>query len=168
MHHRVFADQRVGLFVDVQNMYYSARKQYGKKLNFETLLDKAVKGRKLIRAIAYIVQSPEIDNERFVETLKALGFEIRSKELKTRVDGSIKGDWDVAMAIEIQKIAKNLDVVVLVSGDGDFSSLICSLYSEGKKVEIMAFPRSAAKELVEKVHFEYNANFHPIEESWLI
>ena len=143
----VSLDQRVGVFVDVQNMFYSAKHQYNAKLNFASLLEATVRGRRLVRAIAYIVQTPEIDQSAFIAMLKSTGYEVRSKELILRPDGSAKGDWDMGMAIDTIAMAPKLDVIVLVSGDGDFCALVHMLKSQGVRVEVYAFPHSVAEEL---------------------
>ena len=156
-------DQRVAVFVDVQNMFYSARKQFKAKLNYIRLLDEAVAGRRLVRALAYIVQTPEIDQKNFIEMLTHNGFEVKSKALKVRPDGSTKGDWDMGIAIDAIGMADKLDVVILVSGDGDFSSLVSMLKSRGVRVEVMAFPASTADELSEVVD-----DFYPITHKLLI
>lgn len=146
-HHKFQENQRVGIFVDVQNMFYSARHQFKAKLNFAKLIDFIAIDRKLIRAFAYIVQNPDIDQSGFMDMLKRNGFEIRSKDLKVRPDGSTKGDWDMEIAIDAISMADKLDVVALVSGDGDFVGLVNLLKSRGVKVEVYAFLGSTADEL---------------------
>ncbi|MCK4649081.1 NYN domain-containing protein, partial [bacterium] len=110
--------QKVGVFVDVQNMFYSARHQYRAKLNFTKLLESAVKGRRLIRAIAYIVQTEGIDQKNFIDMLSRTGYEVKSKDLKIRPDGTRKGDWDMGIAIDSISLADRIDAMILVSGDG--------------------------------------------------
>lgn len=139
--------QRVGLFVDVQNMFYSAKHQYNAKLNFARLLEFAERGRQLIRAIAYVVQTPDIDQSSFIQMLRDNGYEIKSKELRVRPDGSAKGDWDMGIAIDAITMADRLDTIVLVSGDGDFVDLVDCLKARGVRVEVFAFPYSTADEL---------------------
>lgn len=140
-------DQRVAVFVDVQNLFYSARNIYDAKMHFGKLLDFISRGRKLIRAIAYIVQKEGVDQSSFVEALHRFGYEIRSKVLKQRPDGTAKGDWDMGIAIDTISMADKLDTVVLVSGDGDFVPLVEMLKARGCRVEVMAFERSTAAEL---------------------
>jgi hypothetical protein len=123
--------QRVAVLVDVQNMFYSAKHQYRAKLNFAKLLDGAVQGRQLIRAIAYIVQTPDIDQTNFINMLQQTGYEVKSKRLRLRPDGTAKGDWDMGMAIDAISLADRLDSLVLVSGDGDFVDLVNMLKGRG-------------------------------------
>lgn len=143
----VLKHQRVGIVVDVQNMFYSAKHQYNSKLNFARLLEFITRGRQLVRAIAYIVQTPEIDQTNFITMLKSNGYEVKSKELKLRPDGTAKGDWDMGMAIDTIAMADRLDVIALVSGDGDFVDLVNMLKSKGVRVEVYSFPYSTADEL---------------------
>jgi uncharacterized LabA/DUF88 family protein len=131
----------VAVFVDVQNMYYGARQLKG-KLDFDALLAAVVRDRRLIKATAYVVESKEIDQSGFIAMLEQRAIDVRRKTLKVRSDGSMKGDWDMEMALDILDAAGNLDVVVLVSGDGDFTSLVHRVKAMGPKVEVIAFPRN--------------------------
>ena len=139
---------RVGLFVDVQNMYYAAR-QIGARLDFGALREEVSRDRRLVSAIAYVVEKPDVDQGGFLAMLAQRDFEVRRKPLKTRADGSSKGDWDLGMALEIMRLAEALDVVVLASGDGDFVPLLGQIRSQGLRVEVYSFAGSTANELVE-------------------
>ncbi len=153
---------RVGLFVDVQNMYYAAR-QLNARLDFGALMTAATRDRRLIRAYAYVVQNRDIDQSNFLAMLQQRNYEVRRKDLKIRHDGSSKGDWDMEMALDMLRLAPSLDVVVLVSGDGDFVSLVAQIKTLGPKVEVYSFTGSTAKELIEA------ADRHvPIDEGFLI
>ncbi len=140
-------EQRVGIFIDVQNMFYAAKHLYGSKLNFARLLDYISKGRPLTRAIAYIVQTPEIDQTNFITMLRSNGYEVRLKDLKTRPDGSAKGDWDMGLALDAISMSDRLDTIAIVSGDGDFVDLVRHLQARGVRVEVYSFPYSTAEEL---------------------
>ena len=147
-----FAEQRVGVLVDIQNLYYSARVLYNKKVNFKNVLLAATSERKLIRAIAYGIKTVEATEEKFFEALEKSGFEVKTKDLKIFPDGSKKGDWDVGIAVDAIKMATKLDVIVIVSGDGDYVSLVEYIQSiSGCRVEAIAFVESASQKLVEKV-----------------
>lgn len=139
--------QRVAVFVDVQNMFYSAKALYQKKIDFDQLLKKIANGRELIRAIAYIVQSKDVDQRGFIGFLHQTGYEVKSKELKVRADGSAKGNWDMGIAIDTISMADRMDVIAIVSGDGDFSDLVRHLKAKGARCEVYAFPGSTADEL---------------------
>jgi uncharacterized LabA/DUF88 family protein len=154
--------ERVGVFIDVQNMYYAARQLKG-KLDFDALLQACVLDRRLIQASAYVVESKEIDQSGFIAMLQQRAIEVRRKTLKVRSDGSMKGDWDMEMALDILDMAPKLDVVVLVSGDGDFTSLVKRVKSMGPRVEVVAFPRNTAKSLLEAAD-----RFHPLDRRAMI
>jgi uncharacterized LabA/DUF88 family protein len=155
--------QRVGVFVDVQNMFYSAKHLQKAKLNFAKLMEKAVNGRQLIRAICYVIENPDIDQSAFLEMLIKNGYEIKSKQLRMRADGSSKGDWDMGLAVDAVSLANKLDIVVLVSGDGDFADLVRHLQSRGVFVEAISFPESTNEDLVRVVD-----KYTPIERDMLI
>lgn len=142
--------QRVALFVDVQNMYYSAKNIYNKKVNFGEIMKQAVSGRKLIRAIAYVIRADVEPEETFYEALKKQGYEVKAKDLQVFFGGAKKGDWDVGIAMDVMRIAPKVDVIVLVSGDGDFKDLIEHVKSLGCRAEIMAFKKTASSRLTEE------------------
>lgn len=146
-----FSEQRVGVLVDIQNMYYSARIIHKKKVNFKAILEEGVGDRKLIRAFAYGVKTPEQTEEKFFEALEKSGYEVKTKDLQVFPDGSKKGDWDVGIAVDAIKMAPKLDVIVLVSGDGDYLPLMQYLQNTfGCRVEIMAFQESANAKIMEE------------------
>lgn len=143
-------EQRVGVFVDVGNMYHSAKNLYKARVNFQEVLKTAVAGRKLIRALAYVVVSKSAEELGFFEALSKQGFEMKMKDLQVFVDGTKKGDWDVGLAVDAIKAADKLDVVVLVTGDGDFVPLVTYLKeNRGCIVEVFAFGDTASSKLVE-------------------
>jgi uncharacterized LabA/DUF88 family protein len=139
-----YPDQRVGVFVDVQNLYYSARNMYQARVNFNAILKAAVGERRLVRAIAYVVQADMPDEHTFFEALEKAGFEVKRKELQTFAGGHQKGDWDVGIAMDIIKLMNKLDVVVLCSGDGDFVPLLEYLQMTGQMTETIAFGKSCS------------------------
>ena len=147
--------QRVGIFVDVQNLYYSARFAYDMKVNFKTILAEAVQKRILIRAIAYVIQTEDLMNEPFFEALQSFGFEVKAKDLQIFAGGAKKGDWDVGIAMDAISLAPKLDTLILVSGDGDFEPLVRHLQrSLGCRVEVIAFGKSTSSKLIEAAdHF---------------
>jgi uncharacterized LabA/DUF88 family protein len=142
-------DQRVGVFVDVQNMYYSAKHLYNSKANFRTILREAISGRKLIRAIAYVIKADVKDENTFYDALEEMGFEVRSKDLQVFYGGAKKGDWDVGIAMDVMRLAPKLDTIVLISGDGDFSDLLEHAKSLGCRTEVLAFGRTTSHRLKE-------------------
>ena len=148
MKKNIYKEQRVGVFIDIQNLYYSSKNLYKKKVNFKAVLDEAVNSRTLIRAIAYVVRADELKENTFFEALEHMGFDIQEKELQIFAGGMKKGDWDVGIAVDTIKLAQKLDVVVLVSGDGDYAPLVEYLKNaQGCRVEVMAFGRSTSSKL---------------------
>ncbi|MGB9749003.1 MAG: NYN domain-containing protein [Candidatus Woesearchaeota archaeon] len=155
-------EQRVAVFVDVQNMYYSAKNLYKAKINFRELLREAVRNRKLVRAIAYVIKADIKEEDVFFETLGKIGFEVKMKELQVFYGGAKKGDWDVGIAIDAIELAPKIDVIVLVSGDGDFIPLVEHLKRAlGCRVEIIAFGRSCSSKLAEAADSFTNLDENP-------
>jgi len=144
---RINKEQRVGIFVDVQNLYYSAKNLYNAKVNFAAVLREAVAGRKLVRAIAYVIKADIKEEKSFFDALEKIGYEIRSKDLQTFAGGAKKGDWDIGIAMDMIEQANKLDTLILVSGDGDFVDLLQHLRrAMGCRIEVMAIgPSSSAK-----------------------
>lgn len=146
-----FPQQRVGVFVDVQNMYYSARAIHNKKVNFKKILEHAVGGRQLVRAFAYGITTEEAHEGDFHDALTKQGFEVKSKPLQTFAGGQKKGDWDVGIAMDILRLEPKIDVAVLVSGDGDFIPLVQFSREKGLRMELMSFRESTSTALTTEV-----------------
>jgi len=144
-------EQRVGILIDVQNIYHSAKHLYKTKANFREILKTAVANRKLIRAIAYAIKTETGEEKAFCEALTKFGIEVKTKDLQIFAGGMKKGDWDVGIAVDAIRLAKALDVVVLISGDGDFVPLIEYLKNQGIQTEVIAFAKSASLKLKETV-----------------
>lgn len=143
-------NQRVGVFIDAQNLYHSARNLYGANVNFKKILDNAVGERPLIKAVAYVITTESGEEKTFFEALQKAGIETKSKELQIFIDGKKKADWDVGIAIDAIRLASKLDVVILVAGDGDFVPLVEYLkFSHGCQVEVAAFVQSSSAKLLE-------------------
>ncbi len=143
-------DQRVGVFIDVQNMYYSAKNLFGAKVNFGNIVREATAGRKLIRAIAYVVSTEGKEEQPFFDALYNQGIETKDKPLQIFYGGEKKADWDVGIAVDAIRLCPSLDAIVLVSGDGDYLPLIEYLRNQGKQVEVMAFGNTASGKLREE------------------
>ncbi|MFY9457870.1 MAG: NYN domain-containing protein [Candidatus Spechtbacterales bacterium] len=141
--------QRVAVFIDVQNMYHSARNLYDRRVNFREILRAAVAGRQLIRAFAYVVRTEGGEEKQFFEALERQGIETREKDLQIYYGGMKKADWDVGMAIDAIRLANSVEVIVIVSGDGDFIPLVEYLKNQGKQTEVIAFGKSASSRLRE-------------------
>jgi len=144
-------EQRVVVLIDVQNLYHSAKNLYRSKVNFKEVLRKAISGRKLIRAFAYVVRTKTGEEKPFFEALTNLGIETRVRDLQEFYGGQKKADWDVGIVIDAIRTANSVDVVVLCSGDGDFILLAEYLKNQGKRVEAIAFGRTTSSKLKETV-----------------
>ncbi len=142
-------NHRVGVFVDVSNMYHSAKNLYRSRVNFRELLKLATANRQLVRAVAYVVKSDTEEEKAFFSALEKAGYELKSKDLQVFPGGMKKGDWDVAVAIDAISLSKQLDVVVIVSGDGDYEPLVEYLKYSGVIVEVLGFRRSTSSKLVD-------------------
>lgn len=152
MTNAIYKDQRVGVLVDIQNLYYSARVLHKKKVSFGQVLKSAVGERKLIRAIAYGIKTLEGQEEKFFEALEKVGYEVKTKDLQIFPGGAKKGDWDVGIAVDAIKMSKTLDAIVLVSGDGDYVPLVKYIQSTtGCRVEGVSFLESTSGKLVEEL-----------------
>jgi uncharacterized protein (TIGR00288 family) len=144
-------DQRVGVLIDVSNMYHSAKNLYKRRVNFKEVLREAVAGRKLIRATAYVIRAENDEENNFFEALTQQGFQVIIKDLQVFTGGAKKGDWDVGIAVDAIKLAEKLDVLVLVTGDGDYLPLVTYLQNtQGCLVEIMAFRQTTSNRLIEE------------------
>jgi uncharacterized LabA/DUF88 family protein len=144
-------EQRVGVFIDAQNLYHSARNLYKARVNFGAVLRDAVAGRRLVRAVAYVITTEAGDEKNFFEALTKLGIETKTKDLQIFHTGTKKGDWDVGLTVDAIKMAPRLDSAVIVSGDGDFIPLIEYLQTMGVQVEVVSFGKSTSGKLREVV-----------------
>jgi uncharacterized LabA/DUF88 family protein len=148
----IYQEQRVGVLVDIQNLYYSAKVLYQKKVNFGQVLKGSVGDRKLIRAIAYGIKTLEGQEEKFFEALEKQGFDVKTKDLQIFPGGAKKGDWDVGIAVDAIKMSRSLDAIILVSGDGDYIPVVEYIQgTTGCRVEVIAFKESTSAKLIETV-----------------
>lgn len=147
-----YKDQRVGVFVDVANMYHSAKNLYSANVNFAKVLEEATAERQLIRVIAYVIRSKSREEQTFFGALDRQGFEVKMKDLQIFPGGMKKADWDVGITVDTIKLADKLDVIVLVSGDGDYLPLVNYLKeNKGCRVEVIAFSETTSAKLIEGV-----------------
>jgi uncharacterized LabA/DUF88 family protein len=141
----------VGVFIDTQNLYHCARNLYQARVNFGAVLKDAVSGRKLVRAVAYVITTEAGDEKNFFEALSKIGIETKTKDLQIFAGGAKKADWDVGLAVDAIKMSPRLDSVVIVSGDGDFVPLVEYLQTIGVQVEVASFGKSTSGKLREAV-----------------
>lgn len=143
-------EQRVGIFIDTQNLYHSSKNLYSAKVNFGQIVKDALAGRRLVRAVAYVITTEGGEEKSFFEALEKVGIETKTKNLQIFAGGAKKADWDVGLAVDAIKLAPKLDTVIIISGDGDFIPLVEYLQiNEGCQVEVIAFGKSASAKLKE-------------------
>ncbi|MDP3996160.1 MAG: NYN domain-containing protein [bacterium] len=144
-------EQRVGIFIDTQNMYHSAKNLYRAHLNFGHVVKDALAGRALIRAIAYVITTEDGAERGFFDALTKAGIETKTKDLQVFAGGAKKADWDVGLAVDAITMAPKLDTAIIISGDGDFVPLVQYLQkTEGCQVEVVSFGKSTSAKLREE------------------
>ncbi len=156
-----YKNQRVGVFVDVSNMYHSAKNLYGARVNFKEILKAVTDGRQMIRAIAYTVKTSGNDEDNFFEALDKSGFEVKTKDLQVFIDGTKKADWDVGLAVDAITLADRLDSIIIVSGDGDYVPLLEYLQMTGQFTETLAFGKSCSGKIKELTDYFIDLDENP-------
>lgn len=154
----------VAIFVDTQNVYYTVREAYAKHFDYRRFWAKVTAHREVLVARCYAIDKGDVKQREFQNILRSIGFEVRLKPFIQRTDGSAKGDWDVGITLDAIEYAAKADVVVLVSGDGDFDLLaqkIRDVY--GKRVEIYGVAPLTATSLMNSA-----SQFIPIEHDLLL
>jgi uncharacterized LabA/DUF88 family protein len=141
--------QRVGIFIDTQNLYHSAKNIYKSKVNFDQVVRESLAGRSLTRAVAYVVTTESGEERSFFDALEKVGIETKTKNLQIFAGGAKKGDWDVGLAVDAIKLAPKLDAIILITGDGDFVPLVEYLKNQGCQVEVASFGKSTSARLIE-------------------
>lgn len=143
-------EQRVGVFIDTQNLYHSAKNIYHSRVNFGNMLKDAVQDRRLIRARAYLVTTESGEETAFLDALTKMGIEPKTKDLQIFYGGAKKADWDVGLAVDAITVSSKVDTVILFTGDGDFVPLVEYLKIHGGcQVEVVSFGRSTSGKLKE-------------------
>lgn len=155
--------EKVLVLVDVQNVYYTTRQAYQRRFDYNCFWARATAGRQLVKAFAYAIDRGDTKQREFQNILRAIGFEVKLKPFIQRADGSAKGDWDVGIAIDALEYADQAQVVVLVSGDGDFDLLAAKLREKGKIVEVYGVAALSAASLINAA-----SRFIPIEGELLL
>ena len=141
--------QKVAIFVDIQNVYYTVREAYGRNFDYNKFWARATANRDVVNASCYAIDKGDQKQRQFQNILSAIGFEVKLKPFIQRADGSAKGDWDVGIALDVIEHAEQADVIVLVSGDGDFDLLVNKVRMRyGKKVEVYGVPQLSAASLI--------------------
>ena len=155
---------RVAVFADVQNVYYTVKQQYDCHFDYGSFLKEVTAGRKLVKAVAYAVDKGDRKQIQFQQILARIGFEVKLKPFIQRADGSAKGDWDVGITLDMLEHADGVDIVVLASGDGDYAPAIDKLTDEFKvSVEVYGVAELTAGRLMES-----STRFVPIQGDLLL
>ncbi|MFZ2663870.1 MAG: NYN domain-containing protein [Patescibacteria group bacterium] len=154
-------EQRVAIFVDVQNMYYSAKNLYGAKVDFGRVLASGVAGRKLVRAFAYVIKADVGAEKDFFGALQKIGYEVKEKDLQIFLGGAKKGDWDVGLCMDAVRMVPKIDVMILVSGDGDYTDLLEYARSQGVRTEVIAFGKTGSSRLFSEADFVIDMDDSP-------
>ena len=155
---------RVAVFVDVQNVYYTVKQIYGCHFDYRAFWDQVTEGREVVRAFAYAIDRKDQKQIRFQQILESLGFEVKLKPFIQRSDGSAKGDWDVGITLDMIELANEVDVAVLASGDGDFDLAVRKLRdAHGVEVEVYGARKLTAATLIQAA-----TRFVPIEQHLLL
>jgi uncharacterized LabA/DUF88 family protein len=156
--------KKIAVFVDVQNIYYTCRDTYKRQFNYQALLNRVRKGGEIVSATAYATDRDDDKQKKFQDALRHMGFAVKLKPYIQRRDGSAKCDWDVGITIDIMETAPNVDIVVLLSGDGDFDMLMKKIRDDHKvRTEAYGVKDLTANSLIDSVSL-----FHRIGEDLLL
>ncbi len=141
--------KNVAVFVDVANIFFAA-KAAGVDIDYVTLLKSASAGRDLVRAYAYTGLDPENENQRnFHDFLRRHGYKVVSKDIRKYGDGKVKANLDIELVVDMMKTARNLDIAIVVSGDGDFAPAIRAVQEMGVRCEVISFRGNTSSDLIE-------------------
>ena len=156
--------ERVGIFVDVQNIYYTTRQAFSRQFNYREFWDVATAGRNVVVANAYAIEPANGKQKGFQQILKDLGFTVKLKPYIQRKDGSAKGDWDVGIALDMFEQAEFVDTVILASGDGDFGLALERISARFEiRTEVYGVRMLTAKSLIDAA-----SGYHPIDDGLLL
>ena len=156
--------KKIAIFVDVQNIYYTTRDSYARQFNYRKLWQKVSAEGEIVSAIAYAIHRGDDKQLKFQNALKHIGFTVKLKPYIQRSDGSAKGDWDVGITIDVMEIAKDVDTVILLSGDGDFDMLLEKVKKDyAVSTEVYGVPSLTANSLINAANI-----YHRIEGELLL
>ena len=156
--------KKIAIFVDVQNIYYTTRDSYARQFNYRKLWQKVSAEGEIVSAIAYAIHRGDDKQLKFQDALKHIGFTVKLKPYIQRSDGSAKGDWDVGITIDVMEIAKDVDTVILLSGDGDFDMLLEKVKKDyAVSTEVYGVPSLTANSLINAANI-----YHRIEGELLL
>lgn len=157
-------EKKIAIFVDVQNIYYTTRQAYSRQFDYRKFWQRVSAEGQIVSATAYAIDRGDENQLKFQNALKQIGLTVKLKPFIQRSDGSAKGDWDVGITIDILETAKNVDTIVLLSGDGDFDLLLEKIKKDyAVKTEVYSVPALTAKSLIDSASV-----YHPVDEDLLI
>lgn len=156
--------KKILLLADVQNIYYTTKQAYNRNFDYNAFWRKVTNNRQVIKAFAYAIDRGDEKQKQFQNILRAIGFEVKLKPFIQRADGTAKGDWDVGITLDAMEFARDVDVVVLVSGDGDFDLLLNKIYKDfGIETEVYGVPQLTSLSLINSA-----TRFIPIDNELLL
>jgi uncharacterized LabA/DUF88 family protein len=155
---------RIAVFADVQNIYYTTRQIYGRQFNYRKLWKQLSTAGEIVSATAYATHRSDDRQLKFQDVLKRIGFTVKLKPYLQRSDGSAKGDWDVGITLDVVEAANHVDTVVLLSGDGDFDLLLKKIRKEyAVNAVVYGVPELTARSLIDSA-----SSWHPIGDDLLL
>ena len=155
--------KKIAIFVDVQNIYYTTRDTYGRQFNYREFWKRISTQGDIVVANAYAIHRGDDKQKKFQDALKHIGFTVKLKPYIQRSDGSAKGDWDVGITIDVMQVAKDVDTVILLSGDGDFDLLLKKISMDYAVItEVYGVPALTATSLIDAASI-----YHRIEQDLL-
>ncbi len=156
--------RKIAVFADVQNIYYTTRQAYGRQFDYQKLWDRVSAKGEIVSAFAYAIDRGDDKQRKFQNAIRDIGFTVKLKPYIQRRDGSSKGDWDVGIAIDVLELAREVDTVVLLSGDGDFDLLLKKIRDDySVRVEVFGVPALTANSLIDAASL-----YHRIDEGLLL
>ena len=156
--------EKISIFVDVQNIYYTCRQAYQCSFDYNKFWAEVTRDRQIINAYAYTTDRGDEKQIQFQNILRAIGFTVKLKPMLKRLDGTAKADWDVGIAIDIMEMAETSDIIVLVSGDGDFDQLLNRIKSKyNNECEVYSVKALTANSLIKEA-----TRYYPIVEELLL
>jgi len=156
--------RKIAVFADVQNIYYTTRQAYGRQFDYQKLWDRVSDKGEIVSAIAYAIDRGDDRQRKFQNAIKDIGFTVKLKPYIQRRDGTSKGDWDVGIAIDVLELAREVDTVVLLSGDGDFDLLLKKIRDDySVRAEVFGVPGLTANSLIDSASL-----YHRIDEGLLL
>jgi uncharacterized LabA/DUF88 family protein len=141
--------EKVSIFVDVQNIYYTCRQAYQANFDYNKFWSEVTNNREVLSAFAYATDRGDEKQIQFQNILRAIGFSVKLKPMLQRLDGTAKADWDVGIALDVYEAAQSCDTVILASGDGDFGILLQRIKQRfDTNAEVYGVPRLTSESLI--------------------